>query len=271
MTELNVSNTQIERIKNVGLSILDAFIEVCKKLDLRYYVVGGTLLGAVRHKGFIPWDDDIDVGMPREDYMTFLKYGQRYLPDYYFLQSYKSDKNWLRHFCKIRDSRTTFIETPTKDWKINHGVYIDVFPMNHTERKKAGFYYGLLGLIESGIFKDKTPIVKLKTLIAKILTLKFTARSAFLKRERLLNRKKTGDFFAFSSALYEEKDFFPKDWFRNGETLDFEGIKVIAPCKYDQFLRQVYGDYMTLPPEEKRTTHHYTEIIDLDKSYSEYI
>ena len=106
------------------LDILKAFIKVCEKHNLRYFLVGGTALGAIRHKGFIPWDDDIDVGMPREDYDKFVLLQDEYKGTPYFIQTYKTDPCYIYNFGKLRDSSTTFIESQYKNHRINHGVWI---------------------------------------------------------------------------------------------------------------------------------------------------
>ena len=125
-----LNNKDLETIKKIELDMLCAFIEICNRLSIRYYLLGGTMLGAVRHHGFIPWDDDIDVGIFRDDYELFISKAQSYLPNYYFLQNIYTDPECMINFTKIRDSRTTFIETSTKSKKMNHGVYIDIFPLD---------------------------------------------------------------------------------------------------------------------------------------------
>ena len=104
------------------LEILKAFIKVCEKYNLRYFLVGGTCLGAARHKGFIPWDDDIDVGMPREDYDKYVLLQKEYEGTPYFIQTWKSDPRYCYNFAKLRDSSTTFIENYFMSHRINHGV-----------------------------------------------------------------------------------------------------------------------------------------------------
>lgn len=141
----------LNRLKETELGLLKAFIKCCEKLEIKYYLLGGTMLGAVRHRGFIPWDDDIDVAMLRGDYELFLAEGQQYLPEYYFLQSLHSEQDVLFDFAKIRDSRTTFIETSVKNANINHGVFLDIFPLDYypddpKEQKRFDRKNRLLGL-----------------------------------------------------------------------------------------------------------------------------
>lgn len=115
-------------LQKCQLNILIEFIRLCEEHNLTYYLVGGTCLGAVRHKGFIPWDDDIDVGMPRKDYDKFIQL-QKEIKKPYFIQTYKSDKNYIYNFAKIRDCTTTFIENTFVCHQFNHGVWIDVFQL----------------------------------------------------------------------------------------------------------------------------------------------
>ena len=117
------------------LVILKEFARVCGKHNLRYFLNGGTCLGAIRHKGFIPWDDDVDVMMPREDYEKFLTLQYEYEGTPYFIQSWKSDPRYTYGFAKLRDSSTTFIEDFYRNHRINHGVWIDIFPLDGMAKK----------------------------------------------------------------------------------------------------------------------------------------
>ena len=119
----------MNELQKCQLEILKEFIRICKDNNLQYYLVGGTCLGAVRHKGFIPWDDDIDVAMPRDDYDKFITL-QDQMKKPYFIQTYKSDKNYIYNFAKVRDSSTTFVENFFACSQMNHGVWIDVFPLD---------------------------------------------------------------------------------------------------------------------------------------------
>ena len=125
-----INKEETQKLKEIQLKMLKEFINICNKLDLKYYVIGGTALGTIRHNGFIPWDDDIDVGMPRHDYEKFILMGQSLLSQGYFIQTHISDPLYPNNFAKIRDSSTTFIEQVVKDIDMHHGVYLDVFPLD---------------------------------------------------------------------------------------------------------------------------------------------
>lgn len=265
----------LKELKTIELEIFKSFIKVCEELNLRYYVVGGTLLGAVRHKGFIPWDDDIDVGMPRKDYEIFLEKGQELLPKEYFLQSIYTDDAYIQNYAKIRDNGTTFIETSAKNLNINHGVFIDVFPLDYCEDtfkyrhifKPINFFLNLR--ISSEFYvPNRRAVLKIVSAVLKIIYP--SVRKVVLKREKMLKQLENGSLMANYCGAWGEKEIMPAEWYKEGTTLEFEGISVKVPKEYKKWLTQVYGDYMQLPPEEKRVTHHYTEVIDLNKSYLNY-
>ena len=121
---MNINKKQMDEINNVQLKIFKEFVSVCKKLNLRYYLVHGSLLGAVKYNGFFPYDDDIDVAMPRKDYEIFIREGQNFLSNNLFVQSNLSEKDYPLVFAKVRDSKTCFIQPLIKNLNINKGIYI---------------------------------------------------------------------------------------------------------------------------------------------------
>ncbi len=269
-------------IKQIELNALSAFIDCCSSLDLRYYLLGGTLLGAVRHQGFIPWDDDIDVGMPRADYEVFLEKAQPLLPEYYFVQCRATDPELPNNFAKLRDSRTTFIETSVKDRKINHGVYIDIFPLDYypddpKRQKEFDRRNRLLSLRIRAVFtlpeeSRRSFVSELgASIVAKLLSLRYrTIEDALDAREKLYKSVSKSSWLANFSGAWGKKEIVPADWFGDGADGVFEGLTVWLPKEYDKYLTQLYGDYMQPPPEEKRVTHHYTEMIDTENPYTMY-
>lgn len=268
---------QIQKLKEVELDILKAFVDVCEKLHLRYYLLGGTLLGAVRHRGFIPWDDDIDVGMPREDYERFIKEGQALFPPHLFIQDVSTDPEWCFNFVKIRNSDTAFVELSTKNMNINHGVFLDVFPLDfYPKGKLRGAFLNFkkdimwCRICDRLYLPDsKTAFIKLLIFLSKIIYPSF--KKTVIKRDRLFRSVESSDRVANFSGAWGKKEIVPKEWYGDGVLLEFEGLSVRAPSEYDKWLTQVYGDYMTLPPEEKRIGHHYTETVDFEKPYTEYL
>ena len=277
------------KLKIVQLELLKNFIQVCSKHNLQYYMVGGSCLGAVRHKGFIPWDDDIDVGMPRKDYEQFLKIAQNELAQNVFVQTFETDRQFPMNFAKLRDSNTTFVETGLKNLNINHGVYIDIFPLDSAPagRIALNIHFIRKKLYDLRITKayylkryDKTD--KEYYSMANIVKRTATAFSCLLspdlnrtvqKRQLLYkkyNGKNTGLIANYGGA-WEKREVMPLAYFGKGSKGVFEGTEVILPQDYDAYLTSLYGDYMTPPPPEKRIGHHYCEVIDTERSYIHYV
>ena len=243
------------------LIILDEFVRICKKHNLQYYLMWGTLIGAVRHGGFIPWDDDIDVGMPREDYKKFLKIAQVELGEKFFLQYSKTDKYTSAPFAKIRLNNTAFYEKDDYNFKRHRGIYIDIIPMD-CRKQEEGFFYKLKQKIAR----------KIKNHIIKKLNGTSTKNTFYLNlfpysfltslRDKLYEGK--GDYYESWGYVFSKSDFIP------AKELEFCGKKYSVPRDYDKVLTTVYGNYMEIPPEDKRVTHSPEFIsFDLEKDKSE--
>lgn len=276
---MSITEKQSQRLKEIQLEMLDFFISVCEKENLQYYLFYGSVLGAVRHNGFIPWDDDIDVGLPRKDYEKYIKVSSKYLPEYYFLQNIYTEKNFLGNYSKIRDTRTTFIEKPCKDIEMNHGVYIDVFPLDGYPSSKIVSTFLTCMKKFSGIpitqafNSSKKQNFKFKVAVKILSLFSLDEKKALIKREKIF---KSFDYEKSSlvinhSGAYGQKEIMRKENFGKGTVAEFEGRKVLIPEKYDKYLSDLYGDYMTLPPVESRIGHHSTETIDLDNSFMKYM
>ncbi|MBQ8610315.1 MAG: LicD family protein [Oscillospiraceae bacterium] len=273
---MEIDARQLNALKSAELEMLQAFIEVCEKLELNYYLLGGTLLGAVRHQGFIPWDDDIDVGMLRKDYEKFVREGQKYLPEHIFLQHYNTDPAYPMNFVKLRNSRTAFIETSVRKLKMNHGVFLDVFPLDRCETAEKRKWFERMNAIcrmrIAMVFDLKRDVSLRGKVSGVVLKLLFPRVSSAVKlREKLHCSMPDGPLVANFCGAWGVKEIVPATWYGQPRELYFEGMRVKAPAEYEKWLTQVYGDYMQLPPEEKRVTHHYTEVIDMEHSYFDYV
>ena len=243
------------------------FDEICKKYDIKYSLSGGTLLGAVRHKGFIPWDDDLDIMMPRKEYNRFIKIAQKELGDKYFLQTLDTEKHYGLPFAKIRENNTVFLENIAKNVDINNGVFIDIFPYDDVTNnkllqsyytKKYIFYRMILLLkekyiIEANSFMKKI-VVSLLNFI-KIFVSKKHILKVFVKIENKYINKNT-DYVATYGDVYFDKIVLEKEIFNEFIELDFETSKFKCIKNWDKYLTYVYGDYMILPPEEDRDDRH---------------
>lgn len=270
-----MNEAELQRLKKFELNMLQSFVDVCNTLGLTYYLIGGTLIGAIRHKGFIPWDDDIDVIMPRKDYDVFLEKAQTLLPNDLFLQTYVTDPEYPFCFAKIRDTNTTFIEHTLSNRKINHGIYIDIFPLdycptNKIKRKIMLIKDYLMSVSISRVFNvEVSKKMKLVRFFASICYP--SINKTIKKREQMFKSVDNSNIVKnYCSAWSPEKEEWCNIWFQEGVQVEFEGVYYNAPKDYDSVLRHVYGDYMILPPKEEQIAHHFVDTIDFDKSYIYY-
>lgn len=265
-------------LQYVELNILKEFITVCEQLNLKYYLVCGSALGAAKYKGFIPWDDDVDVALPREDYNLFCERAQKLLPNHLFLQNNVTDPRFPLLFSKIRDSRTTYIEKSMSTLPINHGIYIDVFPID-------GYPVSLKE--QRGIEKEKKRYA-LSTLCCLNVGLSWKARF-LVAFERLLGYDKQPSRYIkrinrFISAYSTEqssvwcnhgnwqgvREYAPKEQYGNGIMMTFEGLNVRIPERFDEYLTQKYGDWRADLSEDKKVGHHFYTVCDIKHSYKQY-
>ena len=136
---INKEGTELRKLQLTEIEVLDEIVRICKKHKLQYFLLAGTCLGAVRHSGFIPWDDDIDIGMPREDYEKFLNIALDELDEKYFLQYYKTDENYYLGFAKVRKNNTSFITKGFEKKKGHQGFFVDIFPRNKGKQLFVAF------------------------------------------------------------------------------------------------------------------------------------
>lgn len=255
----------LNEIKKMELDILLKFDEFCKHHKLKYYLAGGTLLGAIRHKGFIPWDDDIDICMPRPDYERAIKLF-RILDNRYKLRSNHID-NFSAPFAKLVDLDTRVISR-ISDSNIELNLWIDIFPVdglpeniNAVKRiyKKCYFYRGMLRLYDLKSIDDKRIVKRMIKHILKPLSL-LIGRNLFIdKLEKVATQykyEKSKYVGVITWGLYGIGERMLKSEFEKSVKVDFEGHKFPAFSCWDSYLRGLYHDYMQLPPIEKRQTHN---------------
>lgn len=268
-------------LQKTEFDILRAFIEICTQLDLSYYLVCGSALGAVKYGGFIPWDDDIDVAMRREDYKVFVEKARQYLPSYYFLQTYSTDPEYPNFFAKIRDSRTTFMEKSVRHRRMNHGVYIDVFPLDgypdspsqikRLERLKKRYQLRLCCAYMP--HKEQKLTTRLFFQCERILGYHRRTASAAAKLDGLLSAYPTADsrLWCNHGNWQGRLEYAPREQYGDGTQAMFEGLKVTVPKQYDAYLTQKYGDWRADLPQEEKVGHHSNFVCDLNRPYQEYI
>lgn len=266
-----------QAVKNVELEILKQFVSVCIKNHLKYYLMGGTMLGAIRHQGFIPWDDDIDVGMPRSDYDKLLDLSQDDFDLPYFLQNIYTDTSYPGIHSKIRNSNTTFIESASRKLNINHGIFIDIFPLDYypedeEEQKRIDQCVHSMNRRISDFYYTFNTKQSLKRRVIGLFDhlMHPNVRATLLERDKIMKSVEESGLIINWGGAWGKKEIVPAEWYGDGIDAIFESIHVKVPTHYDKWLTQVYGNYMQLPPMEKRVTHHYTEVIDPYRPYTEY-
>ena len=257
-----------EEQKEILLDMLKTLDRFCEEQGIRYFMAAGSLLGTIRHKGFIPWDDDIDVVMPRNDYERFLSTFQTLKP-YKVLSIHNNDQYYLQ-FGKLIAENTVLKEPVDSDLKI--GVYIDLFPLDNMSddlEVSKKFYHKVDRIkkklmIRNSIWLDQRPLYQnIIIQCGKVLVRE--------KRETLLEKidreSRTFCSNAFSkyvgvvcSGSYGEKEIMESEWYQDSVRMPFEDLEVSVPSGYNQILKQLYGDYMTWPPLEKRVSRHTYEV-----------
>lgn len=271
-------DNNLKKVQKTQLGILEVFKSICKKHNLRYYAIGGTLIGVHRHKGFIPWDDDIDLGMPRPDFERFVAL-QNEFPNGYTLTNHENEPNWQFNLCQFVDSESEIIERLNEKPRRCH-IWIDIFPIDGMpsnsfirwlHAKHIMFYRYLIQIAnlktQVNVHKANRPILEkmvLKLLHYVPLGKKVNVDKALQKMDEVL-KKYDFDKSSYAGNMLgrkREEEAVPRCWWDGPIECPFENTTINSPKGYDQYLKHIYGNYMQIPPENKRESH-YIEIIKL--------
>ena len=271
------TDEQLKHLQRIELQLLAVLKSVCSKLGIHYFAFGGTLIGAVRHKGFIPWDDDLDVAMLRADYDKFISEAYKFLPDEYELQTpYNTPKTPI-FFTKLRLKDTTCVNHACYRLKMEHGIFIDIFPVDNIPDDDRSFHkqYRQWWRLNKLYLWRQCPYtndigVSPKLIIKKSIkyclsfVLKILPRKYLVKRLDDVATRYNGIKTSRKGNLYYPRPvciYYNLLPFEEGE---FNGNSILLPGGWDQHLTAVYGDYMKLPPEEERFGHE-TYLLDFGK------
>lgn len=260
-----MDDVTLRRVQLVQLEILKAFRDVCNAHGLRYILGSGTLLGAIRHEGFIPWDDDIDVEMPRTDYELFLQYADE-MGERFSVQTWKNDNEYAVPFAKVRMSGTVYQEKNSVHLK-NNGIFIDIFPCDYIYGRRIEKYRFTLMNYVRLILIEKSEAYSVPSSVKGIVKKGILSVLCLLPRKLLIDlyeklakwniKKGAGEkYFANEGASSAGSWIIESNCFEDIVLHRFEDDEFSIPRDYDGYLSRVYGDYMKLPPENERGNRH---------------
>lgn len=260
MSNFNAKLT-LDEIKSIEINILSYVASLCEKHNLRYFLAYGTLIGAIRHKGFIPWDDDIDIAMPRDDYNRLLDIMRSEKGKYECL--IPLENGFFYEFAKVIDT-TTFVQEKYTI-KARCGVWIDIFPLDGLKKndKLTHFLLVLFNRCRAAAVNKKFPH-KTKGIFVPVeylfwIICRLIGYKPFLKWSIKLAQKykyDDSDIVGYASSYPANNKYLKKEWFSESLKVYFEKLQFNIPIGYHEYLTTQYGDYMQLPPENKRVSHH---------------
>lgn len=271
---------QLNSLQQIELEMLKVIIEVCEKLNITYYASNGTLLGTIRHKGFIPWDDDIDISLYRDDYEKFLKEAQQYLPSNYKVMTYieseddtvytarviKLDTKLINRIANIPHEENVWIDLWALDGMPGNKVINRIHRAHLMERRfwvQISKYDQLIHQHRPGRPWYEKAIMKVCEVThfgSGIDTKK--AKSRVEKTMMSYSPRKAAYAINFWSP-YKFREEMPVEWYGKGKFLPFESIMIHVPNEPEKILEKLYGDYMQLPPEDQRNIQHCMEIVEI--------
>ena len=263
----------LRRVQLTQLEILREVDRMCRENDIHWFLCCGTLLGAVRHQGFIPWDDDLDIGMLRQDYEKFCRLAPEKMDPRFFVQSWYTEPDYPLPFGKVRMRNTVYVEAKSKVFREN-GIYIDVFPFDNAPEdpaEQAAHAVKLndlfrLKLMKSGyqpwLEKDRINWKKrIGYLLYQVKAMSYSQEELAAQYDALAAAYPEGTVLCRQRGL-RKLECYPAGWFRNLAELPFEEDHFPVPKDYDAVLTAQFGDYMTPPPENSREDRH--QIIRVD-------
>lgn len=261
----------IDILHQVDINIVKKVVELCNKHNINYYMLGGTMLGAIRHKGFIPWDDDIDLGMPREDYERFLSIAPNELDSNLKVVNYRNTPDYHYYITRVLDTETKVEEERIGDESRYTNASIDIFPIDGTPNNiiarkiyffRVLYHRALMSLCYKDSIDRKRKRGKLERIflgiMEKIPIEKITTPyKQKVKIDKLLRKQdvKKSKYIGNIMGAYRTKEIVPSEFYGNGKMYKFEDMMLRGLDKYDEYLRWTYGEYMKLPSKEARKTH----------------
>ncbi|MFI3285880.1 MAG: LicD family protein [Rikenellaceae bacterium] len=255
------------------LTILSSFDKVCREHNLKYYLWAGTQLGAVRHEGFIPWDDDADIAMPRADYQRLLKHADKWLPAPLNLANLHTTEGYPHYFARVQDVGTTMIIR--KHLNYVEGLHVDIFPLDNipNNRLSRSFHFMRLSIHHRMLYyasrspkKDKK---RYKAAFYKLLQKVIDRKKVLLSLDRLMQRYNKKETLYCADSFYGSCDYVEKATLGKQKKYLFEGVELYGVEFADKYLSDKYGNYMVVPPENARVQHS-VDFMDLDLPFAQF-
>ena len=261
----------LSEVQRMILEVFDPVYRYIEQEGLTYYMLGGTLLGAVRHKGFIPWDDDIDIGMPRRDYDYFLSHVSEALPEHLKLETYQNSPGHHYYFARIVDTRHALRRMGSLKERLEN-VWVDVFPLDGMPNGAIARRIHMARLLFTRAMYhiscfDRVNLKRPNRPLSERLVIKFVEATGFGRRmdtrkkldrlDRLLRKYplEKSNWISNFMGQYKFREMFPKAYYGKGKLYPFESYMLMGPEDYDAVLSQMYGDYMTRPREADNNAH----------------
>ena len=275
---MSKGDKKMTELQSKLLDMFKWYHNLCEEQGLIYFALGGTALGAVRHNGFIPWDDDIDVGMPRKDYEKLKEISKEISNNSkYRLEFPLENKDFTYPYGKIYDTTTTLIENTR--YKAKRGIYIDIFPIdgigNTLEESLCNFKpidnkINILCTRVCALRKERKFYKNAAILLSRCITEKIWGFQRIMHQIDIMSKQYAYDKYDYVANVagnWHEKEIMKKNWIGNRKIYKFEDCEIYCVEDIHSYLTRMYGDYMKLPPVEKRVTHHDYITMDLEKSY----
>ncbi len=266
-----LTKAELKKLKLVELDILREVDRVCRKNNIQYSVAYGTLLGAIRHGGFIPWDDDVDIMMLRKDYDKFVDLIEVELRDEFMWVDAEKDRYYGHMFGKVMACNTVMLEKSQNQKRGFHGVFVDVLPFDYVDEdnsisnkqaKKAHFIEKMIRC-QSGYYFDQKGIKAIEYRIRRVLLQLVSRKFLLMQYKKNICKNKTN----VVKCLSWNKSF-SAELFDDYQDIHFEGEKVKCICGYDEYLKEIYGNYMKWPPKEEQVSHHFVTVLELDEYFA---
>ena len=267
----------LRKIQLLELKMLKCVVSIFNKYGIKYYLSGGSVLGAIRHKGFIPWDDDLDIMVPRFYYDKLEEIFSKELPEEMIYQNHNNCKEFPYIFSRVIYRNTALVFAGVEHLSFHHGIHIDIQPLDKVPEgklfkifiKKMRLYKLILNLSYLNNYRKGKKRSLWKRLIIKIIHLAVNKEILHRIIDNNMRKYENKDVkgVACLGGIYGEKEGFPEFVLGDGIQMKFEDDYFIIPEKYDYYLKQLYGDYMTPPPENERGTHHDIIFYSLAEEY----